>query len=85
MSQTLQRAELVAPGSRRQAFYRIWIEPAAAGFRVAKESGAAGRILHRQSWDFLRIEEAEALFARRIREKTDPARKRARTYRLISA
>ena len=80
MSEPLHSVELVAPASRRQAFYHIWIEPAPFGFRVAKESGAAGRILHRQAWDFSRLEEAEALFTRRIREKTDPARKRARTY-----
>jgi hypothetical protein len=85
MSAVLMSAELVAPQSRRQAFYRIWIEPGPSGFRVAKASGAAGRILHRQAWEFDSLEEAQALFSRRIREKTDPSRKRARVYQPITS
>jgi hypothetical protein len=85
MSAVLMSAELVAPQSRRQAFYRIWIEPAPSGFQVAKISGAAGHILHRQAWEFNSLEEAQALFTRRLREKTNPSRQRARVYQPTQA
>ena len=78
-------AHLIAPESRRRAFYRIWIEDSGHGFRVCKESGASGQIWDRRIWELGSIEEAEQLFERRIREKTDPRRKRTRIYRTVSA
>jgi hypothetical protein len=76
-------AHLIAPESRRRAFYRIWIEDSGSGFRVCKESGASGKIWDRRAWELGSLEEAERLFARRIREKTDPERKRPRIYRAV--
>ena len=76
-------AHLIAPESRRRAFYRIWIEGSGSGFRVCKESGASGKFWDRRSWELGSLEEAERLFVRRIREKTDPGRKRPRIYRAV--
>ena len=73
-------AHLIAPESRRRAFYRIWIEDCGGGFRVCKESGASGQVWDRRAWELGSLEEAERLFTRRVREKTDPGRKRTRIY-----
>ncbi len=79
--QPIRCAHLIAPESRRRAFYRIWIESSGSGFRVCKESGASGKIWDRRVWELGSLEEAERRFVRRIREKTGPGRKRPRIYR----
>jgi len=80
----LKTAHLIAADSPRQAFYTIWIEPAGRFFRVCKISGAGGRVWHRQAWECDSLAAAERLFNRRVREKTNPARRSRRKYRLGS-
>jgi hypothetical protein len=60
----------------------IWIERTNQGFRVCKASGAGGRVWHRQEWEFDTLAAAEALFCKRFREKTNPARRSRRRYRV---
>ncbi|MGQ9921568.1 MAG: hypothetical protein ACUVRZ_09620 [Desulfobacca sp.] len=38
----------------------------------------AGRVWHRQAWEFATLAQAEARFAQRLREKTNPARRSRR-------
>ena len=78
-------AHLVAPESRRRAFYKIWIEESGSGFRVCKESGASGQVWDRRAWELHSIEDAVRLFERRVREKTNPETKRPRTYQQVPA
>jgi hypothetical protein len=40
-------------------------------------------VLDKRSWPFENFEEAEKVFNRRIKEKTDPERKSPRKYKLI--
>jgi len=77
----LKSAFLLAPASPRQAFYIIWIERTPTAFRVGKASGAGGRVWHRQVWEFPTLAQAEAWFQQRLRQKTNPHRRR-RQYRL---
>jgi hypothetical protein len=76
-------AHLIAPESRRRAYYRIWIEDCGDRFRVCKKSGASGKVWDRRAWELGSLEEAERLFVRRIREKTDSGRKRPHIYRAV--
>lgn len=80
----IKSACLPAKESPRQAFYILWIEPAKSGFRVCKESGGLGKVWQRGIWEFESLEKAEALFDRRIREKTNPARKSKRVYKIVN-
>ncbi|MBW1987859.1 MAG: hypothetical protein JRI50_11710 [Deltaproteobacteria bacterium] len=80
----LKHAHLIAIDSPRQAFYLIWIELYQGAFRVCKASGAHGRIWHRQAWEFHSLAEAEALFEKRLRDKTNQERRSPRKYRLAS-
>ncbi len=82
-SVVLKSAYLLAPESKRQAFYTIWIEISGSGFRVCKESGGMGKVWQRMAWEYSDLTEAQKLFTRRIREKTDPNRKSSRKYRLM--
>lgn len=77
-------AYLVAVDSPRQAFYRIWVEAKEDIFTVVKESGVQkGRVLDKRSWRFECREEAQKLFDRRIREKTNPKRNSPRKYTTV--
>ena len=76
-------AYLVAPDSPQKAFYRIWIESNACIYKVCKESGAKARILDKRSWSFEKLEEAQKMYDRRIKSKTNPDRKSPRKYQLI--
>ncbi|MGQ9921571.1 MAG: hypothetical protein ACUVRZ_09635 [Desulfobacca sp.] len=80
----LRTAYLVAPDSPRQAFYHLWLEQTPHTCRVVKASGAGGRVWHRQVWEFATLAEAEKLFLKRLREKTNPARRSPRKYGLLS-
>lgn len=82
-SQTLKHAFLVAHNSPRQAFYRIWIEGNVGEIHVVKESGIKGRVLDRRSWPAKNFEDAEVLFQRRIKSKTNPQRKCPRKYVMV--
>ena len=78
-------AYLVAPDSPQKAFYRIWIESNACIYKVCKESGsgAKARILDKRSWSFEKLEQAQKMYDRRIKSKTNPDRKSPRKYQLI--
>lgn len=78
-------AYLVAPESRRQAFYTIWIETFDGGFRVCKESGGLGKVWQRLAWEFESLQDAEKLFQKRVKEKINPERKSQRKYRMVFA
>jgi len=70
-SRMIRSAYLIALESPRQAFYNIWIERHEDAFRVCKESGAGGKVLHRQAWTFETPEEAEKCFNSRTKEKAN--------------
>ncbi len=76
----LKNAHLVVAGTPRQTFYSIWIEDFYGTFRVLKVSGARGKVWDKRAWEFSTLDEAEALFTRRVREKTDPGRRSPRKY-----
>jgi hypothetical protein len=78
----LKLAHLVAMNSPFQAFYRIWIEKNDQLFRVCKASGARGKVWHQQVWEVDSMEEAEELFIKRLRSKTNQERCSRRKYRL---
>ena len=82
-AQKLCSADLVAADSPRGAFYRIWIEDNNGSFMLIKESGIKGRVLDKRSWSFESLAEAQKVFRRRIKQKTDPERKSPRKYKLI--
>ena len=76
-------AYLLAPDSPKKAFYRIWIEKNACIYTVCKESGAGDKVLDKRSWPFETFEDAQKLYDRRIKSKTNPDRKAPRKYLLI--
>lgn len=76
----LKNAHLVVTGTPRQTFYSIWIEDYYGTFRVLKVSGARGKVWDKRVWEFSTFDEAEALFTRRIKEKTNPGRHSPRKY-----
>ena len=80
----LRSAYLVAPDSPRGAFYTIWVECNGEQYRVCKASGAHARVWHRQLWDCQSLEDAEKLFQRRLRDKTNPHRKTRRYVLVLS-
>ena len=49
-------------------------------FEYLKVSGALGKVWDKRAWEFSTLDEAEAHFNRRIREKTDPGRRSPRKY-----
>ncbi len=49
---------------------------------MGKTSGARGRVWHRQVWECATLAQAEALFQRRLQDKTKPARRFRRRYRV---
>jgi hypothetical protein len=79
----IRSAYLVAWGSPRKAFYRIWIETLDGEYSVVKESGIRGRVLDRRIWPAENLEAAQKLFQRRIKAKTNPERKSPRKYTLV--
>ncbi len=79
--QVLSTARLKAR-SPRQAFYDLSLVRIKDGFLVRKESGANGRVTHRETWFRPTLEEASKLYQNIIQEKTNPARRSPRKYRL---
>ena len=79
----LDSAYLIAQGSPRKAFYRIWIEKSGGRIVVMKESGAKGRVLDRRCWPMENEDEARKLFDRQLKSKTNSERKSPRIYRLV--
>ncbi len=76
----LKNAHLVVLNTPRKTFYSIRLEERHGTFRVLKVSGALGKVWDERSWEFSTLEEAERLFNRRVKEKTDPARRSPRKY-----
>jgi len=77
----LKNAHLVVLNTPRKTFYSIRIEECHGGmFQVLKVSGALGKVWDKRTWEFSTLDEAEALFTRRIKEKTDPERRSPRKY-----
>ncbi len=76
----LKDAHLVVPNAPRKTFYSIRIEECRGTFRVLKVSGALGKVWDKRTWEFSTLDEAERLFNRRIKEKTDPRRRSPRKY-----
>lgn len=81
----IKQAFLESQNSPRCAFYRLFLfELENDGYLVLKKSGAAGRVLNERSWPFKTLEEAEKLFAGKIRQKTSPHLKsRRRHYQVV--
>ena len=81
MSQTdiLKEAHLVA-NSPHNAFYNLTLERITDGYLVRKESGGNGIVLHREAWYRETLSDAEKLFTRILRQKTNPNSKRKRKY-----
>ncbi len=66
--------------SPRNAFYVLSLERITDGYLVRKKSGGNGKILSREAWFRENLPEAEKLFVRILREKTNPNRKNPRKY-----
>jgi len=66
--------------SPHNAFYNLTLERITDGYLVRKESGGNGIVLHREAWYRETLSEAEKLFARILRQKTNPNSKRKRKY-----
>lgn len=81
----LKHTYLESPDSRKRAFYHLFLfELEDGGYLVAKRSGAAGRVLNERSWPRQTREEAEKLFARKVRQKTSTNLKsRRRIYEVV--
>ena len=79
----LKEAHMVAR-SPRNAFYKLTLEQITDGYLVRKESGGNGVVLHHEAWYRENLSDAEKLFARILRQKTNPNSKRKRKYVLES-
>ena len=80
---TVKKAYLLAPGSAKQAFYKIWLNRSPDKYKVLKESGARALVLDRRSWEFESLEKAEKFFNQQIKDKTNPLRKSPRKYQVV--
>lgn len=81
----LKSADLLVQDSPRDTFYRIWIEEYAGNFHVCKESGVKDRVRDRRKWPASDRDQAECIFERRVKAKTNPERKSPRKYLLIKS
>lgn len=79
----LKKANLRAQ-SPRNAFYRLTLEQITDGYLIRKKSGGNGVVLHREAWYRENLSDAEKLFARILKQKTNPNSKRKRKYVLES-
>jgi len=78
-STVLKKAHLMAY-SPHNAFYELTLEQITDGYLVRKESGGNGVVLHREAWYRKNLSDAEKLFARILKQKTNPNSKRDRKY-----
>ena len=69
--------------SPRRAFYKLSLKKITDGYLVCKESGANGKVLHREAWFRETLREAERLFERKLLQKTSVLRKSPRRYRPV--
>ena len=79
MSEVLKKVTLKAQ-SPRNAFYVLTLERITDGFLIRKASGANGRVYDREAWFRESLSDAEKLFGRILREKTNPNRRNPRKY-----
>jgi len=70
--------------SPRDAFYILSIRKISEGYLVCKQSGANGKVYHKEAWFRETLEEAESFFKKKILKKTDPNRKSIRKYRVVN-
>ena len=70
--------------SPRNAFYVLTLERITDGFLIRKASGANGRVYDREAWFRESLSDAERMFTKILREKTNPCRKRPRRYVVAS-
>jgi len=79
---TLKKASLGAV-SKKMAFYHLFLEEEPGCFIVRKESGALyGAATNVRERPLPNYPAAEKLYLRKLREKTNPARKTKRVYRI---
>ena len=67
--------------SPKRAFYVLTLRRITDGYLVCKESGAEGKVLHREAWFRETLIEAEKLFERKRLQKTKTSRRSPRKYR----
>lgn len=79
-SEVLRFDHLVAPGSPKQAYYKLWLEIRRGRPAVRKESGTRSHRLNERTWPFESLEEAENFYRKKIEEKTSRTRKKTRHY-----
>lgn len=75
----LKSENLTAPHSPRKAIYKIWLIREPGGFVVKKESGGEMKKHTIRQWFFPSLRQAETYYERKIKDKTNPARK-SRVY-----
>ena len=80
---TIKEAYLKA-NSPRDAFYILCIKKISEGYLVCKQSGANGKVYHKEAWFRETFKDAENLFKKKILKKTDPNRKSIRKYRVVN-
>ena len=82
--QTVRAAHLEVVDRSRPVFYRICVEASLGAYRVRKESGVEGWKPNQRVWWFKSLGDAEDFFTKKVRCKTNPARKSKRKYRLAA-
>ncbi|MBW2021254.1 MAG: hypothetical protein JRI39_15140 [Deltaproteobacteria bacterium] len=65
--------------SPRNAYYVLTLERVTDGFLIRKASGANGRVYDREAWFRERLSDAERMFMKILREKTNLNRRRPRS------
>ena len=71
--------------SPKRAFYVLALKKIADGYLVCKESGAEGKVLHREAWFRETLTEAERLFERKLLQKTRVSRRSPRKYKPVAS
>ena len=73
---------LLKADSKKNAFYRLKIEKIRDGYLIQKESGINDdKVLHRETYYRNNYDSAFNLYSKKIKEKTNPKRKRV--YRIV--
>ena len=81
--QVIKRVYLEA-NSPRKAFYALALVRITDGYLVCKESGAMGKVLHKEAWFRESLEEAERLFEKKVLQKTVGNRRSSRRYVIVA-
>lgn len=83
MAVVLKKVTLKAQ-SPRNAFYTLTLERITDGYIVRKASGGNGKVYDKEAWFRENLADAERMFSKILREKTDPNRKRPRKYQVAN-